>query len=156
MSDTTPNIPHQPANCPNCGAPQIGTVYGGVKYACGSAYGRHDPYVISRSLECAAAQNQQERDALRSEVEQLKQSVHYCNGTADLAIQHRDAAEAEATELRETLADLAEHAASVDTWPSMEGPRGILWTFQSVEWAESLLKKAENAKCVVGKYTPPF
>jgi hypothetical protein len=75
MSDPTPNLSHQSAACPNCGAPRIGTVYGGLKYACGSAYGRHDPYVISRSLECAAAQNQQERDALKAEVERLRERV---------------------------------------------------------------------------------
>lgn len=75
MSDPTPTNAHQSVTCPNCGARRVPTVYGNVKYACGSGYGIHDPYVMHRSLECATAQNQQERDALRAEIERLLERI---------------------------------------------------------------------------------
>ena len=40
----------------------------------------------------------------RAEIEELRASLHYANGVADLAMLHRDAAEAEVERLREALA----------------------------------------------------
>ncbi len=64
---------------------------------------------LARNSLPALLQAIRERDA---EIEQLKEDLHLCNGTCDLALKHRDFAEAEVERLKTIVAAaLAAHAA---------------------------------------------
>lgn len=58
-----------------------------------------EPYI-------AKLYSQQSIDALRAEVELARDGWHMANGTAELAMKHRDEAEAEADALRELCRDM--------------------------------------------------
>lgn len=55
-----------------------------------------------------------ERDRLRAELAEAKDSAHYANGVAELAMKHRDAAEAELARLRDQLDMVWEQLAGED------------------------------------------
>lgn len=65
-------------------------------------------------------------DDLRAENERLKEELHYCNGCCDLAMKHRDIAEAEIERLKAALeqAVAAEREACEQ---AVEKLRAIVW-----------------------------
>jgi hypothetical protein len=64
--------------------------------------------VTGELLGTSSALDQTAARILAAEVERLREALHYCNGTADLSMKHRDAAEAEVERLRERVAKLEE------------------------------------------------
>jgi hypothetical protein len=64
---------------------------------------------------------------LRAEIEQLKQDLHFANGVADLAMKHRDEAEARVEQLRAALMEIAESQSVVKDGLWREAPLRNRW-----------------------------
>jgi len=62
----------------------------------------NSPWVLAWIRRATAAER--ERDEARAEIERLKEDLHLCNGTCDLALKHRDIAEQENARLESELA----------------------------------------------------
>jgi chromosome segregation ATPase len=59
-------------------------------------------------------------DRLQAEIERLTEQLHYANGTCDLAMKHRDAAEAEIERLRASVKELASRLDETRRWEVIE------------------------------------
>ena len=72
----------------------------------------YSPEAVRACVAHASAAKDAEIEALRAEVAEARGGWHMANGTAELAMKHRDAAEARAERLAEALRD-ARHAGSL-------------------------------------------
>ena len=57
-----------------------------------------------------------ERDELRRQLSELRESTHYANGVADLAMKHRDAAESRLAAADALLRDMRDGAFNIGGW----------------------------------------
>ena len=65
-------------------------------------FGRSNNYPYNEHVrDCDICLAAQAVESLQADVDELKTDLHYCNGVSDLAMKHRDIAEAEVKRLKE-------------------------------------------------------
>ena len=75
---------------------------------------------VKETLDSAHKELSREHAAIRARVAELDESLHLANGTADLALHHRDIAEQRNAELAAALEELYETA---NRFPTFDGSR---------------------------------
>jgi len=87
---------------------------------CGYSKARHDYCEVCADGDPLHAETLAEIERLRARVASLEESLHYANGTADLAMKHRDDAEKRVAELERALL-LIEPSGDFSGWEDKHG-----------------------------------
>lgn len=113
---------------------------------------RYEAQTIFRGLDYDTIQDDEgpfclsdDVDALEKRVAELEAQAHYANGTCELAIQHRDSAEARVEKLEAQVAEarvlLDDAQASILV---LDGPWQRAWNTRMVQWLASTAPKGDG------------